>query len=77
MEEYSLVGFSVHQGLNATSGHYVAYNSETTEKFDDLGGKRHDKYGDLLDDHGLVSRDQLAQAQEKGYIYLYKKVSDR
>ena len=77
MEEYSLVGFSVHMGINATSGHYVAYNSESAEKFDDLGGKQHDKYGDPLDDHGVVSRDQLALAQEKGYIYLYKKVTDR
>ena len=77
MEEYSLVGFSVHIGINATSGHYVAYNSESAEKFDDLGGKQHDKYGDPLDDHGAVSRNQLALAQEKGYIYLYKKVTER
>ena len=78
LEDYSLVGFTVHQGLDAESGHYVAYNSENSEKFDDLGGNQRDKYGDILPpDNDFVSRDQLAIAQEKGYIYLYKKRTDR
>ena len=78
LEEYSLVGFTVHQGLDAESGHYVAYNAQTSEKFDDLGGNQRDKYGDiLLPENDFVPRDQLAMAQEKGYIYLYKKITDR
>ena len=78
LEDYSLVGFTVHQGLDAESGHYVAYNSENSEKFDDLGGNQRDKNGDILPpDNDFVPRDQLAIAQEKGYIYLYKKRTDR
>ena len=77
-EEYSLVGFTMHQGLDAESGHYVAYNSETSMKFDDLGGNQRDKYGNILPpDNDFVPGDQLAIAQEKGYIYLYKKITDR
>ena len=78
LEDYSLVGFTVHQGLDAESGHYVAYNSETSEKFDDLGGNQRDKCGNILPpDNDFVPGDQLAIAQEKGYIYLYKKITDR
>ena len=77
MEEYVLVGFTVHLGLNAKCGHYVAYHEETAEKFDDLGGEQQDEYGDYLDEHGQVSREQLALERERGYIYLYKKVTDR
>lgn len=72
-----MVGFTVHQGPNARSGHYVAYHTETSERFDDLGGNPQDEYGEFLDNHGLVPRDELAVEQEKGYIYLYKKITDR
>ena len=77
IEEYSLVGFTVHIGPHATSGHYVAYLAETSERFDDLGGNQIDEYGEMIDNHDFVPRDQFAKEQEKGYIYLYKQVTNR
>ena len=42
IEDYELFGFTVHQGINTSSGHYFGYQTETSEKFDDHGGMKKD-----------------------------------
>lgn len=78
IEDYHLVGFTVHEGINSLSGHYYGYLTETLEKFDDHGGMRKDKYGQICPpDCDVISRKELDIAKEKGYVYFYKKITNR
>ena len=69
-EVYSLVGFTSHEGNSTARGHYLGYNAETSEQFDDNGGITLPEVYDL-------NLEELESAKEEGYIYLYKRVTNR
>ena len=69
-EDYQLVAFSEHIGGTTRSGHYVAYSTETSQMFDDMVGE---------DENGVqdIDSEDLDSAKKRGFVFLYKKVSNR
>ena len=75
-EDYQLVAFSEHLGRDARSGHYLGYSTETSQMFDDMVGE--DYNGDAVPP-GVhdINPVELEEAKERGFVYLYKKVTNR
>ena len=77
-ETYQLVGFTEHIGEDARSGHYIGYRTETSQSFNDLGGVAVDSFGYALPPEVTdLNSVELDQAKERGYVYLYKKLTNR
>ena len=77
LEDYELVGFTVHIGARATSGHYLGYLADG-QKFDDHGGLKKDRFGfAMAPEQTHISPEEFKVAKEDGYCYLYKKVTNR
>ena len=73
MGEYDqLVAFSEHIGGDTRSGHYLGYSTETSQMFDDMVGEDENGYG--VQD---IDSEDLDSAKKRGFVFLYKKVSNR
>lgn len=75
-EDYQLVAFSEHIGGTTRSGHYVAYSTETTQMFDDMTGEDENGY-DIPPGVHDINIVELEEAKERGFVFLYKKVTNR
>ena len=75
-EDYQLVAFSEHIGGTTRSGHYVAYSTETTQMFDDMTGEDENGYEIAPGVHD-INPVELEEAKERGFVFLYKKVTNR
>ena len=75
-EDYQLVTFSEHIGGTTRSGHYVAYSTETSQMFDDMVGE---DYNGCAVPPGVhdINPVELEEAKERGFVFLYKKVTNR
>ena len=75
-EDYQLVAFSEHIGGTTRSGHYVAYSTETSQMFDDMVGE---DYNGCAVPPGVhdINIVELEEAKERGFVFLYKKVTNR
>ena len=71
-EDYQLVAFSEHIGGDTRSGHYLGYSTETSQMFDDMVGEDENGYG--VQD---IDSEDLDSAKKRGFVFLYKKVSNR
>ena len=65
-----MVGCTEHIGTTTTSGHYLGYDAATSKKFDDKGGWTNPEVCD-------ITKEELELAMEKGYVFLYRKVTNR
>ena len=75
-EDYQLVAFSEHIGGDARSGHYLGYSTETSQMFDDMVGEDENGYAIAPGVEDIDSED-LDSAKKRGFIFLYKKVTNR
>ena len=75
-EDYQLVAFSEHIGVDARSGHYLGYSTETLQMFDDMVGE---DYNGCAVPPGVhdINPVELEEAKERGFVFLYKKVTNR
>lgn len=70
MEDYSLVGCTEHLGTTTTSGHYLSYDAATSKKFNDNGGWKDPEVCG-------ITKEELESATENGYVFLYRRVTNR
>ena len=71
LKRYELLGFTQHMGTTGDNGHYRAFLRENCLVFDDLGGSEEDP------DIGPFEYEDYLEAEEQGYMYLYKKIPQR
>ena len=75
-EDYQLVAFSEHIGGTTRSGHYLGYSTETSKFFDDMVGEDENGY-DIAPGVHDINSEELDSAKKRGFVYLYKKVTNR
>ena len=76
MEVYSLVGFNRHLGNTLNSGHYVGCNT-TKPAYEDGYKIFDDNAGSEPPEVYEISPEELELTMEDGYIFLYKRVTNR